>query len=88
MCCPAMRFALSVAEVRLLCCDPRTEETEGSQMSVTRRVKAAACLALSWCFGDDSQGGAEPKYLRALAVLCGRGVKRRRSRDCISWTTR
>jgi hypothetical protein len=69
MCCPAIRLALSVADVRLLCCDPRTEETEGSQISVTRRVKAAACLALSWYFGEESQDGGEPKCFRALAVL-------------------
>ena len=61
---------------------------EGSQIRVTRRVKAAAWLALSLCFGEDSQGGGEPKYLRALAVLYGSGVKRRRSKDCITWTTR
>jgi hypothetical protein len=84
MCCPAIRFALSVAEVKLLCCEPRTEETEGSQMRVTKRVKAAACLALSWCFGEDSQDGGEPKCLRALAVVCGRGVYRSRSSDCIT----
>jgi hypothetical protein len=72
----------------LLCCEPRTEETEGSQIRVTRRVKAAACLALSWCFGENSQGGGEPKCLSVLAVLCGSGVKRRRSKDCITWTTR
>jgi len=88
MCCPAIRLALSVADVKLLCCDPRTEETEGSQMSVTKRVKAAACLALSWCLGEESQGGGEPKCLRALPVLYGRGLNSRRRRDCITWTTR
>jgi hypothetical protein len=81
ICCPAILFALSVADVKLLCCDPRTEDTEGSQMSVTKRAKAAACLPLSWCFGEDSQDGGEPKCFRVLDVLCGRGVNRSRSSD-------
>ena len=46
MCCPAMRFALSVADVRLLCEERVTDDTEGSHMSVTRRVNAVACVAL------------------------------------------
>jgi len=63
MCCPAIRFALSVAEVRVLCCDRVTEETLGSQMSVTRRVKDAACWAPNWCLDEESQGGAARNFV-------------------------
>lgn len=47
ICCPAIRLALSVAEVRLLWEEWVTDETEGSQMSVMRRVKAVACVAFN-----------------------------------------
>jgi hypothetical protein len=78
-----MRLALSVAEVRLLSLDLVTEETLGSQMSVTRRVNATACLALSCCLGGDSQGGGANSF-DVLDVECGRGVKKQRMRACIA----
>jgi hypothetical protein len=32
-------------------------------MSVTRRVKDAACLAPSWCFELESQGGGARNFV-------------------------
>jgi hypothetical protein len=72
-----------VEDVRLLCLDLVTNEMLGSHMSVTRRVKAVACLALSWWVGDDSQGGGA-NILEVFEVECGRGVKRHRRSDCIA----
>lgn len=87
MCCPAIRFALSVADVRLLCWDRVTDDTLGSQMSVMSRVNASACFARSWWLGAESQGGGA-KILVTLLVECGNGVKRQRRSACNDCTTR
>lgn len=40
-----------------------TEETLGSQIKVTRRVKASACLAPSWCLEEVSHGGGARNFV-------------------------
>jgi len=86
ICWPAIRFALSVAEVRALCWDRVTEETDGLQIRVRRRVKAAAWGLLSCGDVAGNQGGGEKSL--ELEFEYGKGVKRQRRSDAKHWTTR
>lgn len=64
-----------------------TDETLGSQISVTRRVKAAACLAPRWYLEEESHGGGARNFV-VLVVEWRKGIKRQRRRVCVTWTTR
>jgi hypothetical protein len=58
-----------------------TEDRDGSQMSVSRRVKAVAWMCVSWCVRDASQGGRDSVTENLEREVCEvTETKRQRSR--------